>query len=358
MIRGAVFAVGLVLLVGVQGQAFGQGSVQSTDVSRTPASGTLLGGRWAKMQGSIAELSTYIGSGTFYASGEFNRYGALALYLRPTYDLGTRFKLSVNARLFLVHELTQPDNPSADRFYPYDPWVWLAAQNLHTFERTKIRIGGTFRTIWPLSPESRYQHMLVGVGAGPNVNRRFEWGGGGDPTKQWSLTLTGGVIFTKYLQTSRFRGDFPGDTSGCTAPSTPPSGGASGGAPSASDADRCGGPANTNYAIQNAFVSSLGRGPWSLGVTLFIINSFKYGFPQDAFSPENGVNVGRTDSTWGIISLGYQIRPHLGVAAGLSSLQPALDARYRYPRFPFFDLSGGLNANNFTQLFLSVNGTL
>ena len=48
----------------------------------------------------------------------------------------------------------------------------------------------------------------------------------------------------------------------------------------------------------------------------------------------------------------------MGVSAGISSLQPALDSRYRYPRFPFFDLSGGANANNFTQFFVGVNGSI
>ena len=61
--------------------------------------------------------------------------------------------------------------------------------------------------------------------------------------------------------------------------------------------------------------------------------------------------------TWGILTVGYEVRPHLGVAVGISSQQPALDARYRYPRFPFFDFSG-TNANNFTQVFAAVNGTL
>ena len=49
----------------------------------------------------------------------------------------------------------------------------------------------------------------------------------------------------------------------------------------------------------------------------------------------------------------------LGVCRGESpAYQPALDSRYRYPRFPFFDLSGGANTNNFTQFFLSLEGSL
>ena len=53
-----------------------------------------------------------------------------------------RYKLALRARIFLEEELTSPDTPNGRRFYPYDPWFWLAADNLHTFERSKIRIGG------------------------------------------------------------------------------------------------------------------------------------------------------------------------------------------------------------------------
>jgi hypothetical protein len=93
-------------------------------------------------------------------------------------------------------------------------------------------------------------------------------------------------------------------------------------------------------------------------MTLLIQNTFKYSFPTDMFTPANGVNTGRSDITWGILAASYRLRPHLGVSIGLSSYQPALDSRYRYPRFPFFDLSGGANANNFTQLMFAIEGSI
>ena len=111
-------------------------------------------------------------------------------------------------------------------------------------------------------------------------------------------------------------------------------------------------------SLTNTFYGQLARGKLSLAMTLLIQNSFNYAFPEDALAPGAAVPTGRTDTTWGIISLGYQYRPHVGFSLGVSSLQPALDSRYRYPRFPFFDLSGGANFNNYTQFFLSVNGTL
>jgi hypothetical protein len=351
----AVFAVGL--LLALRASAWGQAAPSRPEITQTPTSPA--DSKSGKFAGSLVEASTYVGSGTFYAGGYTNPYAALALFFRPTYALGTRFQLSANARIFLTTELTAPDNPNAQRFYPYDPWFWLAAKNLHTFERPKLRIGGTLRTILPLSPESRYSNLVAGIGGGPSLNRHFEFGGGGDPARQWTLDVSWGVIFTKYFHTSDFRGTGPGDTTGCRGPSSVPVGGASAGSsPSASDSDRCGGPANTNFAIQNAFVTSLARGPWSLGVTLFIINGFKYSFPEDSLTADPAVSRGQTDQTWGIVSLGYKISSRLNASVGLSSLQPALDSRYRYPRFPFYDFSGGASTQNHTSMFLSVGGTL
>ena len=86
------------------------------------------------------------------------------------------------------------------------------------------------------------------------------------------------------------------------------------------------------------------------------INSFRYEAPVDAFSSTD-VPRGREDVSWGITSLGYEITEHLGAAIGVSSYQPALDSRYRSLRFPFFDFSG-TNANNYSQVFVNLNGTL
>jgi hypothetical protein len=324
---------------------------------RAASSTTTNSSKWA---GSSVEGSTYIGTGSFYASGYRDPYTSIALFVRPTYDLGTKYKLALRARLYVEEELTLPDNTAGRRFYPYDPWVWLAADNLHTFERSKIRIGGLARLVLPLSYESRYQHLLFGVGFGPNVNRIFELGQpGADDAHKWTLGLTYGFIFYKYVQSSDFRGSGPGDTTGCLAPPSPGAPGVGGeGGPTGSAADRCGGPANTNFAFANVVIATLAHGKWSALATLLLSNQFNYSIPADALTSTNAVATGRTDTTWGIVALSYQLRPRLGLSAGVSSQQPALDARYRYPRFPFFDFTNGANANNFTQFFLSVNGTL
>jgi len=93
-------------------------------------------------------------------------------------------------------------------------------------------------------------------------------------------------------------------------------------------------------------------------VSLLLTNTFNYSFSDDPLTPAAATPTGRSDMTWGIINVGRQITDRVSLLVGVSSLQPALDSRYRYPRFPFFDLSGGANANNFTQLLFAVDGVL
>jgi hypothetical protein len=115
---------------------------------------------------------------------------------------------------------------------------------------------------------------------------------------------------------------------------------------------------NPDFSFQNGFVAALARGKLSLTTTLLLINTFDYAIAPDAYSAALATTRGRSDTTWGIVALAYQLRPRIGLTAGISSQQPALDARLQNLRFPFFDFSGGANANNYTQLFASVNGTL
>jgi hypothetical protein len=353
MARPYLAAVGLIVVAHTT-YAWADSPVQ--DIARSPTSPTPE--YLKKLEGSTAEASTYIGSGSFYSSGYHNPYASIALFLKPSYALGTRYKLALRARIYVEEEFTSPDTPNGRRFYPYDPWVWLAADNLHKFERSKIRIGGVVRTILPVSYESRYEHMVFGLGIGPNVNRDFEFGQINDEKRKWSLKLMWAFMAAKYFHTSPYRGSGPGDTTGCLAPSGGGSGGgAGGGGPTGGEGDHCGGPANTNFAIANTFLGILAHGKWSGMVSLYIANTFKYGFPADAMTADNAALTGRSDITWGIVSLSYELRPHLSLSAGIASLQPALDSRYRYPRFPFWDFSGA-NMTNYSQVFFSVGGTL
>jgi hypothetical protein len=325
-------------------------AVASSDSSTLPG--------WMKrFAGSNAELGSYVGSGSFYSGGYHDNYVSASLYLRPSLDLGTRFKLAATARFYFEEELTLPDNRVGRRFTPYDAWLSLVAKNLHTFETPKLVVGGIARVIVPLSYESRYANLVAGLSAGLTLSREFDLGGDPSPDKHFKLSLMLMEVFTKYLHTDEVPGNQAGESSGCRA--TGPAGTAPPGpeGSSASVADRCGGPVNSSFGLRHAGVVALTRGKLGVSLTLLVDNSFGYRIPRDMASADFSVDRGRSDVTWGIVALSYSLDDHLAIGLGLSSLQPALDAESRNLRFPFFDFSGS-TANNFTQAFASLSGTL
>ena len=343
--------------------AWAQGAAKDQSGSTLTVGPADQGGSWfqRKFKGSYAELNTYIGSGTFYVSGYRNPYVSNALYLRPMFQLGTKYDLALSARVYLEEEYTQPDNPEARRFYPLDTWLNLSAKNLYTNPRSKIRISGTARAVVPTSYESRYAHLLTGVGLGATATRPFEIGRPDNQGKRWGLAVSFGSMFTKYVRSSDFRGTGPGDTSGCRIPGgAPPTAShitGPDGQPTGSDSDRCGGPLNTNFTIATSVNAVLTRHHWAFVGSFIVLNEFHYSFPDDQFTSMNAVSTGRADWTWAILGLSYEITDHLGVGTGISSYQPALNSRNGNIRFPFFDFQGP-NAYNYTQVFVGVNGTI
>jgi hypothetical protein len=315
-----------------------------------------------RFAGSFVDLSTYVGSGSFYTSGYRNPYVSNALNFRPSYLINPKYKLSLNGRLYIEEEYTQPDLPNGRRFSILDSWIFLSAKNLYTMPRAKVTFSGTVRTVIPLSYESRYSHLLTALGVGLGATRPFEFGKADAQGKRWGLILALSSSLSKPFHSKETRGLFPGDTSNCRAAGNNGATGSGGGSPTD---DRCGGPLNTNFSVTTTGMVGLSRGKWSFTTMLSVINDFKYSVDDTtllaiyANADSRYQNVrGHNDLTWGIISVGYDLTDHLGLAAGLASLQTALDSRYQYLRFPFVDFSGGANANNFTQVFVSVTGTL
>jgi hypothetical protein len=311
--------------------------------------------------GSIAEVTTYIGSGTLYTSGYHDPYVADAFFIRPTYQLGTKYKLSLNARIYVEEEWTLPDNSTGRRFNPLDSWIYLTAKDLYTMPREKVRFSGTVRAVVPVSYESRYAHLDTALGATGSAARVFEFGRPDAQGKRWELATSLGLGYTKSIYASDLRGNSPGDSTGCraTGPVTFVSGP---GGPSPSETDRCGGPLNTSYTVTTSGNLALSRGRYSLTMTLIVINQFKYAVDQTTsnliIAAGDTAPQGRADFTWGIIAAGYDISDHLSVSLGIASYQPALDSTYQHLRFPFFDFTDGPNANNFAQLLVGVTGTL
>jgi hypothetical protein len=310
--------------------------------------------RWA---GSTAELTTYIGSGTFYTSGYRDPYVSDAFYFRPQYNLGTKYKLSLAGRVYFEEEWTKPDISNGRSWNLLDSIIYLNAKNLYTTQRGKVTFFGGLRATIPLSFESRYAHLVTALGVSGGAHHTWEFGQPNAEGKRWNLTLTFGEGFSKAIRTSETRGDHPGDTTGCRTAGTA---GYTGG-PGAAENDRCGGPLNTSYAFSTSGAAALSRGRYSLSLSLIVMNEFKYSIDSNTYAmvvaQSNQVPTGRADITWGVVSAGYDINDHFSVSLGLASYQPAMNSRYTALRFPFFDFSGG-NANNFTQVMVGVSGTL
>ena len=109
------------------------------------------------------------------------------------------------------------------------------------------------RRAWslPLSYESRYQHLLTGVGLGGTATRESEFGRPDAKGKRWGLAVSFALVVVKNLNTSVLRGNGPGDTNGCmTAP--PATTEANAAEPGAASSDRCGGPLNTSLSVLSA----------------------------------------------------------------------------------------------------------
>ena len=200
--------------------------------------------------GTSAELSTFVGSGTFYRRYS-DPYVSNALYLKPIYHLPTRRDLTLNARLYIEVEYTSPDNPQARRFYPLDPWLWLAAKNLYTEPRSRIRFGGQPRLVLPLSYESRYQHLLAGVGLGLNATREI----GVRPPRRQGQALGRHAVARRRgreeHQHQRAARERPRrhDRLHDAPPATTEANAAE---PGAASSDRCGGPLNTSFSLLSA----------------------------------------------------------------------------------------------------------
>ena len=307
--------------------------------------------------GSSAEVTTYLGSGSFYTSGYRDPYVANAFYVRPQYNLGTRFKLHLAARVYVEEEYTTPDNSLDRHFNPLDSIIYLNARNLYTMPKAKVTFFGGVRASIPISYESRYSHLITALGVSAGANRTWEFGRPDAQGKRWNFTATFGEGFSKAIRTSDLRGNSPGDTTGCRAYG--PAGYTGG--PGAAENDRCGGPLNTSYAFTTSGAVALSRGRYSLSMSLIVLNEFKYGISADTSQTIQAMGLstaGRTDITWGIVSAGYDITDHFSLSVGLASYQPALSSDYKSLRFPFFDLSGGADANNYTQVLVGVSGTL
>ena len=279
------------------------------------------------------------------------------MYLRPQYDLGTKYKLALAGRVYVEEEYTTPDTPNGRRFYPLDSYVYLTAKNLYTMPRAKVKFSGGVRAGVPVSYESRYAHLITTLGASLSANRGFELGRPDAQGKRWNLTLSLGEGFCKALRTSAVRGNFPGDTTGCRT--TGPAGFT--GSAGAAENDRCGGPLSTSYAITTSGSVALSRGRYSLSVSLIVLNEFKYSIDPDTYqrvvAMSNQAVTGRSDITWGIIPPPSNLMTPFPFSWGSRATSPPSTPATGTRAFPS-SISPVPTPTTSRSCFVNVNGTL
>jgi len=192
--------------------AFAQGAVRDSSGTLTAHSEDEAKKSWLeqKFGGSTTEVSTYVGSGTFYTSGARDPYVSNALFARPQYNIGTKYKLAVAARIYFEEEYTTPDTLNGRRWNLQDSILYLNAKNLYTMPRAKVTFGVSARAAIPLSFESRYSHMVTSFGLNPSATWNHEFGRADAQGKRWNIMLLYSQGFAKPLYTSEFRGLGPG----------------------------------------------------------------------------------------------------------------------------------------------------
>lgn len=296
-------------------------------------------GWWARFKGSAAQLSTYLGSGTLL-TGEHgdNPYVGQDLLLLPRLNLtGAQ---SVRLLWGAGCEYTPADNgASGRRCSPSD--LRLSYHHIGLWRDPWIggRLTGSAQLWLPVSYESRANHTLSNLrGAAGYLVR----------VARDRLELRYDLAVQKYLPTRRARGYGGARSDGdgvalCLARA------------GRGDAAACGsgGPLNDNVLVINSLhVAWFFSDRLWLSADVLLYNYFRFAVTDDPLTPPGLPRGGRADQSWGTLELAYQLQPHLVLALGSSSRQPALHADGRWPRFPFWDFVSP--ANNFSQLYVAA----
>lgn len=290
-----------------------------------------------RFKGSQAQLSTFLGSGTFVAN-EFsnNPYFSQSLSVLPRFRLARAQSL----RLFwsLEWEYTEPNNSAGRRLYPSDLRLSYHHVDLVRDPWLKGRLMTSGQVWLPLSLESRHNHTVVNVRG----------------TLAYLVVLARGRLqlqysfgVQKYFPTDKVRG-FSGDQGdGAGLPVC-----LSRGAAGFDGACGSGGPMNDNWQLRNFFGAAWFFTPklW-LSASFMIMNYFRFAVPDDALADPELPMAGQADFTFGGIELSYQLIDHVILGFGTSSHQPALTPTGGL-RFPFWDFSSP--SNNYSRFYFAV----
>lgn len=295
-----------------------------------------------KFRGSSASFSSSVGTGTFVAD-EF----ADSPYLDTSLSFSVRYKLapkhSLNAGWGLTYELSTPDNAEGRRFTPNN--TTLGYSYSYGPLLAKINLSASARVALPTSYESQYNGTIFNLTVGPNLSRSF---------LKDKLTLALTSRFTKYVPNSPNRGLRNGDPNTGTGKTQTGETPNYASAYCREGANFCsGGSLNANYSFYNSLSLSYSfTEKLSASLSAGVTNVFKYSVPEVNSDP-NLPLTGRSDTTEGGLSVGYQLTPRYSLSGGFSSSMPALTDDQTSIRFPIYDFTSP--ANNYTSWFASLD---
>ncbi len=296
-------------------------------------------------------LDQSVGIGSFYRAD--------AAEIVPALSFIGRWKLpgTEDMSLSLRQDFTLYGLGSLSAYTDQDPGESMrAADTLVTFNLgqlakdealTGLALKGSVMFYLPTSKASRTRSLIAGVGPGLGLSRKFGFVSLSASTRaRYNFQRYDNVVLTVEDEGDGvFQGCVPRGNSKNTA--------------LRDDEIGCGGSQNYDWRFYHSFGASFQiTRAFSAQISMSIINSFGIPIEPDEFTSEVTLrtnNETQRDSTWGIVDLSYEVNDHLGLSAGISSLQAAKTADGEHLRFPWWDFEGP--QNNSTSLYFDVIGS-
>lgn len=358
-----MYALGSLLVILLPSQAGSRPNVPK----EPPAGVVAADSDWYDALSLSVSLQNYVGTGTFVASDKAdNPYWASTLQLTPSFALSEH--LSLFAFFSVTHEWTyavtscsQPDGPRPSGGPTLD-CSDTDDGNARQFEASDLQLGIEYSRIpfltidwstffalsFPTNRFTRAANTALTTSLGGSASRSFG-----------PVTTALSTSFAKFWNGGDASTLDASDLDGVVPISFCPADRLESCVPLAGFAPNWRLRLGLDGSVELGFLEGL-----SFALSVGYIYTRSFGRTPDGFSSAvvdgdgdrvvDGIN--ESDSTYGSLSLNYQILPQLTTSFGVYSFQPARTADGQSLRFPFFDFVSP--ANNFTTWFLSVDYTL
>ena len=295
-------------------------------------------------------FDTSVGIGSFLRVGTLSStysYVASGLTLNPAYQWKiNRQTISTSLKGEISFEWTVPDNADGRRFEWSDVSLGLALPDAWENQKQGLKFNVGLTLSLPCSRVSLLLHKYLDVGLGFSLTKKNPKVGASvsvssSATKNFSrypsVTMEPNAVLSNPLLFDR------GNEGLMSGPITT-------------------GAVLYEWGWSNKIALSFSppRVPWlGFSLALGLRNRWKYDVApnQDALTAPNArAGRGRSDSTSGNFEISFGLPLHLGLALGLTSVQPLRTPDNREFYVPFFNFEG--MENNFTNVYLGLSGSI